>query len=1004
MEQIKCIILLQSFDAITYNSLMPFELPVILFTDIEHSTQIWQKYPVEADAAFRTHDQIVRSAIESHGGRVIKHTGDGFFAIFESGDPLTCAIKIQQFLASQNWGPIGELRVRVSLHAGAVISRTDDFFGLEISRTERLLSAGWGGQILLSPEAAQQAPLPPGAELIDLGMHLLKDLTQPQPILQLNHPDLPYQKFPALRSLSAHPNNLPPQTTPFVGRAADLAAIGAQLQTPSCRLLTLVGSGGTGKTRMALQVAADAIEQFAHGVYFIPLAPLATADLIAPAIGQALSIPFHNRATLDEQVIQYLGQKQLLLVMDNFEHLLDGAVLVDQLLQRSTRLKILATSRERLNLLGEQVYPLQGMRYPQQPNDAEFAEYSAVKLFLQSAQRADPAFELNADNRTALIRICELVEGLPLGIELACGWVRVLSLTEIAAEIEKSLDFLNTGQRNLPERHRSLRGVFDYSWQLLDEPRRQALRRLSVFHNPAERSAAQKVAGSTLADLSALLDKSLLRRTSSGHFDMHPLIRPYAGERLAADPDEYLDTRRRHCDWFVSAARAWQPELSGPDQGEVFDAIGRVQQDLQAAWDWAVQQSAFDALNELLQPLFRFYSVRARYAEGLAAFCSALKRVEQVPSQPALRLHLMNRIAALLTSQENYEEAERQAQSALLLARQLDEPAEIGFSYIQLALVHWINGSYPEAEAAYNAAMAIANQAGAQTIRLEALNGLGKTAWATGRSAQAMDFFETGLALARQMNAPLQIAHNLDLLGVVARDAGDTPHALQCFEEASAILRQMQAPTRLAYALNHLGGAQWLSGNLELAVVTLNEALSMAREMGEQRLIAYTLSDLGSILADMDRTDETEIYQQDALVIFQQIGDVFGEAIVRASLATHLVKRGEDQNAVGHICAALKIGLETGILSRLDGLVVIGAMVLRRRGATGQALQLLVAVRDSDPQPTQQGEGDADLSPLIAEVIAELDEPAAQDAQQAGRLLNLETAAKLLQQWLCEGQ
>jgi len=300
--------------------------------------------------------------------------------------------------------------------------------------------------------------------------------------------------------------------------------------------------------------------------------------------------------------------------------------------------------------------------------------------------------------------------------------------------------------------------------------------------------------------------------------------------------------------------------------------------------------------------------------------------------------------------------------------------------------------------------MAIANQAGAQTIRLEALNGLGKTAWATGRSAQAMDFFETGLALARQMNAPLQIAHNLDLLGVVARDAGDTPHALQCFEEASAILRQMQAPTRLAYALNHLGGAQWLSGNLELAVVTLNEALSMAREMGEQRLIAYTLSDLGSILADMDRTDETEIYQQDALVIFQQIGDVFGEAIVRASLATHLVKRGEDQNAVGHICAALKIGLETGILSRLDGLVVIGAMVLRRRGATGQALQLLVAVRDSDPQPTQQGEGDADLSPLIAEVIAELDEPAAQDAQQAGRLLDLETAAKLLQQWLCEGQ
>jgi len=208
----------------------------------------------------------------------------------------------------------------------------------------------------------------------------------------------------------------------------------------------------------------------------------------------------------------------------------------------------------------------------------------------------------------------------------------------------------------------------------------------------------------------------------------------------------------------------------------------------------------------------------------------------------------------------------------------------------------------------------------------------------------------------------------------------------------------------LAYALNHLGGTQWLSGKLELAVATLNEALSMAREMGEQRLIAYTLSDLGSILADMGRTDETEIYQRDALVIFQQIGDVFGEAIVRASLATHMVNRGEDQDAVEQLCAALKIGLETGILGRLEGLLVTGAVILRRRGAPGRALQLLEMVQKSEPQLTQQGEGGVDLAPLIAELVTELDEPAAREAQQAGRLLDLETAANLLQQWLCEGQ
>jgi len=978
---------------------MPFELPVILFTDIEHSTQIWQKYPVEADAAFRTHDQIVRSAIENHGGRVIKHTGDGFFAIFESGDPLTCAIKIQQSLASQNWGPIGELRVRVSLHAGAVISRTDDFFGLEISRTERLLSAGWGGQILLSPEAAQQAPLPPGAELIDLGMHLLKDLTQPQPILQLNHPDLPYQKFPALRSLSAHPNNLPPQTTPFVGRAADLAAIGAQLQTPACRLLTLVGSGGTGKTRMALQVAADAIEQFAHGVYFIPLAPLAAVDLIAPAIGQALNIPFHNRASLDEQVIQYLSQKHLLLVLDNFEHLLDGAVLVDQLLQRSTRLKILVTSRERLNLLGEQIYPLQGMRYPQQPNDAEFEEYSAVKLFLQSAQRADPAFELNADNRAALIRVCELVEGLPLGIELACGWVRVLSLTEIAAEIEKSLDFLNTGQRNLPERHRSLRGVFDYSWQLLDNPRRQALRRLSVFHNPAERAAAQTVAGATLADLSALLDKSLLRRTAAGYYDMHPLIRQYAGERLISNPAEDQATHQAHCNWFVSAAKDWQSDLSGPDQGQVLEAIERVQQDLRAAWDWAVQQSDCDALKVLLQPLYRFYTVRARYREGLAALRSALPMVEKIPSQPTLRLLLMNRIAALLICQDNYTEAEPIARAALLLARQLDVPAEIAFSLIQLAVGHWMSGDYEEATSAYHASLEIANQSGAQTMRLEALNGLGKTSWATGQSDQATDYFETGLALARQMNAPLQIAHSLDLLGVVARDSGNFSRAMQCFEEAINILRPLQAPTRLAYALNHLGGVYGISGQMDRAISTLNESLTMAREINEQRLTAYTLSDLGAMYMNMDQYDQAETSQQDARNIFHQIGDVFGEAIVETSLADLALRRGDKATSARYVCSALTIGLETGILYRLEGLLVTGAILLQRRGLFQPALQILETIQEQIK--TQSGEK-VDLTPLIAEITAELDEDAIHQAQVAARALDFESAARLLQQQLCD--
>ncbi|MGB9724492.1 MAG: ATP-binding protein, partial [Chloroflexia bacterium] len=402
---------------------------VFLFTDIEDSTRLWEKYPTQMDRILARHDAILEREISHHGGRIIKHTGDGIFAVFERGRPLHCALEIQKALAREDWGEVRELRIRIALHAGEALCRGEDYFGPTVNRTARLLSSGWGGQVLFTPEVLRVAPLPEDASVHDLGFHFFKDLGEPQQIYELEHPELPRRDFPPLRSLSAHPHNLPVQPTPFVGREKELAQVLSLLDYPHCRLLTLVGPGGVGKTRLALQAAAEKVENFSHGVYFVPLAALASPEFLVSAIADALRFSFYGPEEPQTQLASYLREKRMLLVLDNFEHLLAGAGRVAELLQAAPEVKVMATSREALRLHGEWVFPLGGLERPAEEEE-EVERYAAVQLFLQGARRARPDFLLSAEDRPAVVRICRLVEGLPLGIELASSWVRVLSCGE----------------------------------------------------------------------------------------------------------------------------------------------------------------------------------------------------------------------------------------------------------------------------------------------------------------------------------------------------------------------------------------------------------------------------------------------------------------------------------------------------------------------------------------------------------------------------------------------
>ncbi|MCP4589222.1 MAG: hypothetical protein GY842_00620, partial [bacterium] len=400
-----------------------------------------------------------------------------------------------------------------------------------------------------------------GVELRDMGKHRLKNLAYPEHIFQVVAPDL-HADFPPLRTLDYRPNNLPVQPTPFVGREAVLAEIAGRLHDPDCRLLTLLGPGGSGKTRLALETGAAQLDNYSHGVWFVPLAALQSVDAIVPTVARALGFSFYADAggsagpDPQQQLLDYLRQKTMLIIMDNYEHLLSplnppmggtkGGDLVTDILKTAPDVKVLATSRARLNVQGEQLFPVAGMNFPAKDTLEQAAQYSAIKLFLGSARRVQPDFELTPANLADVARICRLVQGMPLGILLAAGWIEMLTPAEIAAEIGTSLDFLETDVRDVPARHRSMRAVFDHSWNLLTERERQVLHGLSVFRGGCTREAAQEITGASLRELMALVRKSLLHRASGGRYEMHELLRQYSAERLDQSPTESEAVRDRH--------------------------------------------------------------------------------------------------------------------------------------------------------------------------------------------------------------------------------------------------------------------------------------------------------------------------------------------------------------------------------------------------------------------------------------------------------------------------
>lgn len=891
-------------------------MPTFLFTDIEGSTSLWSRYPHIMREVLSRHDRLIGDLVTEHGGRVVKHLGDGLFAVFNGGEPLACAIEIQRRLGKQDWGEVDELRVRVALHTGVAEQREMDYFGLEVSRTARLLSAGWGGQILLTCELARAAQLPPEAALHDLGNHVLKDLSAPLHIYQLLHPDLPLQEFPPLRTLSAHPHNLPPQPTPFVGRTRELQEIAVCLADPTCRLLTLVGPGGIGKTRLALQAAAAHVEIFDHGVYFVPLEALSSAEFVVAAIAEALDFSFYQRDVPQRQLFSYLQEKQVLLVLDNFEHVMEGVSLVSELLTHAPQIKLLVTSRERLNVRGELTLTVEGMDFPTEASAPDIELYSAVQLFLQYARRVKPSFTLTPLRRAAVVQICMQVQGMPLALELAASWLRVLTSGEIVTEMEESTDFLSSSLRDVPERHRSLRAVFEYSWQLLNEVERSTIRGLAVFQGAFRRKAAFAVLrepGSNMRSLAllevlaALVDKSLLQRRVDGMYAMHPLLHEYAREKLQFVPDQERQIRQRHSAYYADFLQQRSADLEGAEQRAALTAIAEVLTDIREAWLWAVEERQVALLEQGLHGLGRFFSLSGRNQEGIPLFEFAIAALEPLSTREAetVRGWLLAHAADLATNLAGAEQAQALTEKALTLNRRLEIASASALALIAQGRLAWLQGRYEIALEYYQEALDLYTVAGDLGGQARVLDNLGATAWTVGEYDAARSYFERSLELYRKRDNPHGIASMLDHLGVVARDTGDLKRAREFFEQSYESMKSLGARMSLAYTANHLGGVIAMAGDLEEAQPYFEQCIALGKELGERRIVAYTLYDWADALEESGDTAAALSMLAESEKLFEALGDPFGEIPMKVLFGNMALQSGDLEGARSHYLDAV---------------------------------------------------------------------------------------------------
>jgi predicted ATPase/class 3 adenylate cyclase len=796
---------------------LPTGTVTFLFTDIEGSTRLLQALGEGWQPLLEEHNRLVRSAIRDAGGVDLRTEGDAFFAVFESAPAaVAAAAAAQRALAAHPWPGDAEVRVRMGMHTGEGAVGGDDYVGLDVHRAARIAATGHGGQVLVSSTTAELVGggLPDGMDLRDLGEHRLKDLARPERIFQLTVDGLPAE-FPAIRSLET-PTNLPVRRTSFVGRESEVARVKELLRGPG--LLTLTGAGGSGKTRLGVQAAGGLLDEYRDGVFLVELAPISDPRLIPATVADAIGVKAEGRRPALDTLREQVRDREMLLVMDNFEHVVAGATVAADLLDAAPRMRILATSREPLRVAGEQELPVPPLSLPDIGGRADLENLGrseAVSLFVQRATSVDPGFRLTEENAAAVAELCRRLDGLPLAIELAASRVKLLSPAAILERIEHRLELLTGGPVDLPARQRTLREAIGWSHDLLDDTERTLFRRLSVFAGGWTLESAEAV-GDPKGELSAgvldvlgsLIDKSLVERMSTGtdgiRFRMLETIREFGTEQLEK-AGETEATKERHAAHFLEVAEAAEPHLRLVDQKPWLDQLEIEHDNLRAATRWAIDAGYVTTGLRMVGALWRFWHLHGHLDEGRGW-------AEEVLALPASSGRTLERAKALT--------------------------ALGGVAYWQEDL--------PATSRAYEEALAISRELGDRVAEAEGTYNLAYPPAYEGDLPRSIELIREANRMFEELGVQRGVADTIWLLAIVARLEGDTPRARALAEESLRLHRSRGDRFGTTDALHVLGRIALAQGDLATAKSVYLEALEYDEQVGNRTGMGIVLDNLAA--------------------------------------------------------------------------------------------------------------------------------------------------------------
>ncbi len=847
---------------------LPTGIVTFLFTDIEGSTELWEKHPQAMKATLAKHDSILRAVVEANHGQIIKTTGDGVHVVFSTTlDAINATLAVQQRLKE----PIDELniKVRMGLHTGEAELRDGDYYGQSLNRAARIMSIGHGGQILISETAMQvvREHLSQELTLLELGEHYLKGLARPEKIYQLVAADL-QKDFPPLNSIQAATNNLPVQLTSFIGREREIKEARQKLE--SARLLTLIGPGGTGKTRLSLQLGAEVLPDFADGVWFIELAPLADPALIQQTIASMLGVRAQIGMPLKNIVFDFLREKNLLLIFDNCEHLVEAcAQLADEFLHNAPNLKIIASSREALGIGGETIYRVPSLGLPDQGITSREAlvEFEAIQLFLERARAANPRFDLTEKNTSSVAQICRRLDGIPLALELAAARVSVFSAEQIASRLDDRFKLLTGGSRTALPRQQTLRALIDWSYDILSEDERALLRGLSVFAGGWVFEAAEAICNDmdVLNLLTQLVNKSLVtvdEEADEPRYRLLETIRQYARDKLL-ETGEAARIRDRHLDYYVHLTEKSEQELFGTMALSWVNRLEAEYDNMRAAIEWGMDNNVLAVLR-MAGALPNFWFRRGYESEGIKWVEEALTRADALSQADADEAHrrmviiakAWQSLALMSFSQGNMTKAIAASATCAALARQLGNKSllagVLGFEAASLMN----SGRFENIEALTDEALTAARESGDNFALGMALGMIGSRMLMSGKDVVAgREYANQGLALLKDYTSRFGYSMVSFAIGMGARFQGRFSEAREQFAMLLPIFGSMGDHHRMNMIHSEAAHMERLEGGHEKAALMYRDTILEWKRLGHRAAVANQLECFAFIAKIQERPE-----------------------------------------------------------------------------------------------------------------------------------------------------